>query len=216
MRPFSRLSRLSTSIAQGLADPQRAGSASARLARLLSLLLVFACAELGVQWGLRLLQPSRAVPGGALQADADAVGALAGEGGRLFGPAPAQPARAPSRYRLYGVIGGGRQAGAALIGVDSEAPQAYPVGAWVAPGVRLLSTGFGRVEIERDGKRSVLETQPDAPGALATPGAVALPMPGAVPGALPTLAPGAQAPPALDERGPEQGNFRGPPSQAGR
>lgn len=210
MRPFLRLSRLSTSLAQGLAEPGRTRFGSPRLAQLLSLLLVFACVELGVHWGLRLLQAPRPVPGGALQADADAVGALAGDGGRLFGPAPARPARAPSRYRLYGVIGGGRHAGAALIGVDGEAPQAYPVGAWVAPGVRLLSTGFGRVEIEREGTRSVLEARPGEPGA------VALPMPGAAPGTPPALAPEAAAPPALDERAQEQGYLRGSPAPNGR
>ncbi len=166
MRPFSYLRRLSTASEQGLADTQRerARVRSQRLGYLVSILLMFGCAELAAHWGLRLLAGSRAVPAGSLQIGADAVDTLASQGGRLFGTAPTRRVAAPTRYRLYGVIGGGEQAGAALIGVDGQAPQALRVGAEIAPGVRLVSTGFGQVEIEQYGKRSVLGVQPGAAG----------------------------------------------------
>lgn len=162
MRPFSRLHRLSTALAQGLVDPGLAGRRSARLARLVSVLLVLACAEVGTHWVLRLQQSSRPLPAGAQQSGGDVVDALAARGGSLFGAAPGPAPKAPSHWRLYGVIGGGAHAGAALIGVDGQPARVYPVGAWVAPGVRLVSTGFGRVELERGGQRSVLTTEPGA------------------------------------------------------
>ena len=169
MRPFPHLRRLSTALAQGLVEADATRQRSQRLARLVAVLLVFACAALATQWALRLLAPTRPVPAGALQEGADAVGTLAAEGARLFGDKPGPRPQAPTRYRLYGVIGGGDRAGAALIGIGGEPAKAYAVGSLLAPGVRLVSTGFGRAEIEQRGLRSVLSTRPGAGGGEAMP-----------------------------------------------
>lgn len=170
MRPFSYLRRVSTAAPQGLGSPERFRTRSRRLAQWASVLLVFGCAEVGVHWGLRLLAASRPLPAGALQARVEGVDSLAARAPRLFGDAPVRQARGPARYRLFGVIGGGEQAGAALIGVDGKPAQAYAVGAEIAPGVRLVSTGFGRAQIEQDGRRTELESLPGQGGDAAVPG----------------------------------------------
>ena len=79
---------------------------SSRLAGLLSLLLAFACADVGTQYLLRLLARPLELPAHALAGGAAPVRELAGQAPRLYGAAPGQ-APAPRRLRLYGVIGGG-------------------------------------------------------------------------------------------------------------
>ena len=199
MRPFSLHRRQAP-------DPAVAGLTprSARLAGLLSLLLAFACADVGTQAVLRLSARPLGVPVHALTQAADGVEALAEQAPRLYGATP-ERAPAPRRFRLFGVIGGGADAGAALIGVDGGPAAVFPVGAELAPGVLLVSTHFGRVEIERQGRRSLLETEParaeapgpaaaglgvpDGPGAVMAPGMPAHPLP-----APPALEPGAAQP----------------------
>jgi general secretion pathway protein C len=145
---------------------------SRRLAALVSLLLVFACAASAGYWGLRLLARPRPVPAAALQVGGSDVDSLAAGAVRLFGATAARVQEAaPARYRLWGVIGGGRQAGAALIGVDGAAPRAIAVGASVAPGVTLESTAYGVVLLGRDGGEVELKLQPQA-GAPSVPGAM--------------------------------------------
>lgn len=196
MRPFSHHRR------QAL-DPAVAGLTprSVRLARLLSLLLAFACADVATRTALRLSARPLGVPVHALTQVAGGVDALAEQAPRLYGAAP-ERAPAPRRFRLFGVIGGGEQAGAALIGVDGGPAAVFPVGAELAPGVFLVSTDFGRVQIERQGRRSQLETEPalgvapgpaapglappDPAGAIMAPGMPAHPLP-----AIPGLEPGA-------------------------
>jgi general secretion pathway protein C len=166
------------------------------------LLLAFAAAASVGYWGLRLL--ARPLP---VQADAREVGrldadTLAAAAPRLFGAAGTareKAATAPARFRLWGVIGGGSQAGAALIGVDGKPPRAVAVGAEVAQGVRLDSTAYGQAVLQQDGARIELKVQPN-PGAPSTPtlpGPAAFVQPQASPpsghaGAsfLPNLAPG--------------------------
>lgn len=199
MRPFSHHRR------QAL-DPAVAGLTphSARLARLLSLLLAFACADVGTRTVLRLSARPLGVPVHALTQVAGGVDALAEQASRLYGTAP-ERAPVPRRFRLFGVIGGGEQAGAALIGVDGGPAAVFPVGSELAPGVFLVSTDFGRVQIERQGRRSLLETEParavapgpaaaepalpGSPGVVMAPGMPAHPLP-----ALPGLEPGGAQP----------------------
>ncbi len=144
------------------------------LAWLLSLVLAFACAEAATHALLRLLARPLELPAHALAGGADSLGALARQAPRLYGAAPEMP-RAPRRFRLFGVIGGGEHAGAALIGVDGKPVVAYAVGSEIAPGVRLVSTAFGQVQIERQGLRSVLRSEPSRDGSpsLAAPAAPA-------------------------------------------
>ncbi len=131
----------------------------ARLAALLAAyLLAMACASVAVHWGLRIWRDAHeAAPAPLALPDWNA---LASTAARLF-PAPHVVA-ASTRFRLWGVIGGGAKAGAALIGIDGRAPQAYPAGAMVIDGVRLVETGFGEAVLLRNGVREVLQTSPDA------------------------------------------------------
>ncbi len=131
----------------------------ARLAAVLAAnLLALACASVAVHWGLRIWRAARETPSAPL-AMPD-WNALASNAARLY-PAPHVVA-ASTRFRLWGVIGGGAQAGAALIGIDGGAPQAYPAGAMVIDGVRLVDTGFGQAVLLRNGVRETLRTSPDA------------------------------------------------------
>ncbi len=158
MKGFSHLPR-------GDFDPAAARRRWDRAARWLRLLLLFACAEVSVHWALLLLARAQAVPAGALQSSADAIDAAAAEGARLFAQGPRPMQRAPRRFHLVGVIGGGRRAGAALISIDGKPAQAFAVGSWIAPGVRLSSTGFGQVEIEQHGEGLRLDTGSQSAGA---------------------------------------------------
>ena len=181
MRPFSDLRRQRATRAADPADALVAQRRWAVAAYGVRLALLFGCAEVGVHWSLRLLARPLPLPPGALQAGADAVDALAAESSQLLGaPAVRQVAQAPQRLRLYGVIGGGRNAGAALIGVDGKPPRAFAVGASIEPGVRLVSTGFGHAQVEQQGRRLVLATQP---------GEVAQTLPGPAPAPAFQLAP---------------------------
>ncbi len=131
----------------------------ARLAAVLAAnLLALACASVAVHWGLRIWRAARETPSAPL-AMPD-WNALAARAAGLY-PAPHVVA-ASTRFRLWGVIGGGAKAGAALIGIDGRAPQAYPAGALVIDGVRLVDTGFGQAVLLRNGVREVLRTSPDA------------------------------------------------------
>lgn len=127
------------------------------IAHLAALLLALAAAASAAQWGLRLFGPGRAsMPAGAVEGVT--VAGLASGASSLFGAAPPTPGPAAPRYRLWGVIGGGAHAGAALIGRDSAPAQAFPVGAEIAPGVRLVDTGFGSAVLLQDGMRTTLRT----------------------------------------------------------
>lgn len=168
MRPLFDLRRQRAARAADPADSLLAQRRWAAAAYWVRLALLFGCAEVGVHWSLRLLARPLPLPPGALQAGADAVDALAAEASQLLAaPAARQLAPAPQRLRLYGVIGGGRHAGAALIGVDGKPPRVFAVGAGIEPGVRLVSTAFGHAEIEQQGRRVVLTTRPGA--AVQTP-----------------------------------------------
>lgn len=135
-------------------------------AGLAAVFLTAACAAAAVHWGLRIWREAHvAPPPPRALTDWDA---LASQAARLY-PAP-HVAAASTQFRLWGVIGGGEHAGAALIGIDGGAPQAYPAGALVAQGVRLVETGFGRAVLLRNGTREVLQTSPGAGPAAAPPG----------------------------------------------
>ena len=149
-------------------DAVVAGPWPRRLAALATWLLVFGCAQVGTRLVLHLFASVREVPAGARPVALRGVGELAQQASRLFATGAAPRAEAPRRFRLLGVIGGGRAAGAALIGVDGRPPRAYPVGAEIAPGVRLVSTGFGSVEIELDGSVRVLDSEQAGEGSAAT------------------------------------------------
>ena len=134
----------------------------ARLAAGLSaLVLSAACAAVAVHWGLRIWRAAHAqalAPSAPPDWSAEAANAV-----RLY-PAP-HAVVASTRFRLWGVIGGGAHAGAALIGIDGKAPQAYPAGAVVVDGVRLVETGFGEAVLSRNAVRELLQTR----GGDATP-----------------------------------------------
>ncbi len=196
------LSSFSPASAAGGPSSDAPSAASLRLAWFVSLLLAFAAAASIGYWGLRLLARPLPVPADAREVgrlDADTLAAAAP---RLFGAAASgheKAAAAPARFRLWGVIGGGSQAGAALIGVDGKPPRAVAVGAEVAQGVRLDSTAYGQAVLQQDGARIELKVQPN-PGApstptLAGPAAFAQPQTAPAPGRagasfLPNLAPG--------------------------
>ncbi len=130
-----------------------------RLAAVLAAnLLTMACAAVGVHWGLRIWRSAHEAPPAPLALPD--WNALASNAARLY-PAPHVVAAA-TRFRLWGVIGGGEHAGAALIGIDGRSPQAYPAGAMVIDGVRLVDTGFGQAVLLRNGVRETLRTSPDA------------------------------------------------------
>ncbi len=127
--------------------------ASSRIALGAAILLAFGVAASATGWAMRLLARPQPVPAGALSAGRLGVDELAAAAPLLFGEheTPAKLAsNRPSRFELLGVIGGGSQAGAALIGIDGQAPRAVAVGADAAPGVTLLSTGW-REALLRDG-----------------------------------------------------------------
>lgn len=143
---------------------------STRLALAAGVVLAFACGASGAYWGMRLTARPRPVPADALRTGLPDVGALAAAAPNLFGqagPAPKAEMATP-RFRLWGVIGGGSAAGAALIGVDGQAPRAVAVGAPVTPGVQLRSTAFGRAVLNQGGGEIELKVQPDSAGAAAT------------------------------------------------
>ena len=194
---FSRASAVS-----GLPS-ESPSAASVRLAWLVSVLLAFAAAASLGYWGLRLLARPLPVPADARQVGRLDTDTLAAAAPRLFGAAAAareKAAAAPARFRLWGVIGGGSQAGAALIGVDGKPPRAVAVGAEVAQGVRLDSTAYGQAVLQQDGARIELKVQPlpgapslpavGGPAAFAQPQTGPAPGPAAGPGFLPNLAPG--------------------------
>ena len=168
--------------------PAAAASATPRArlaAHAAALLLGLGCAASCAQWGLRIWR-LRHAPAPSAEAGADLAG-LAAQADGVFGATRARSAApAPRRFALQGVIGGGSRAGAALIGIDGKPPQAFAVGAEVAPGVRLVDTAFGSAVLSRDGAREVLRTRP--PAARAASGARA-----AAPG-LPPQAPRITAP----------------------
>ena len=183
-------------------------AASLRLAWLAALVLAFACAASAGYWGLRLLARPIQVPADARDVGRLDVESLAAAAPRLFGNAAAvrlQGPAAPARFRLWGVIGGGSQAGSALIGVDGKPPRAIAVGDAVAPGVHLESTAYGEAVLVQDGVRLVLKLQPvpgsPSPPATDTEPAYTLPQAlnaqeasapaPAVPSFTPNLAPGA-------------------------
>ncbi len=198
MFKFSRLSPAAGMVAE------RLPTSSLRAAWLVSMLLAFTCAASIGYWALQLLAHPASVPG-----DAQAVGrldtdTLVAAAPRLFGttaPLPDKGPAAPARYRLWGVIGGGHEAGAALIGVDGKPPQAVAVGAPVAPGVRLDSTTYGHAVLLQNGVQVNLKLQPQggsptlprvgAPPGYVPPqiGSVPAPAPGAVSSFTPNFAP---------------------------
>ncbi|WP_288126531.1 general secretion pathway protein GspC [Thiomonas sp.] len=171
MFKFSRLSPA----ADVVSDTPSA--ASLRLAWLAALVLAFACAASAGYWGLRLLARPAQVPADARDVGRLDAESLAAAAPRLFGHAIAarqQEPVAPARFRLWGVIGGGTQAGSALIGVDGKPPRAIAVGDAVAPGVRLESTAYGEAVLVQDGVRLALKLQP-TPGRPSSPATVTAP-----------------------------------------
>ncbi len=125
-------------------------------------LLALACALSCALWGLRIWKQMHRTPPAVPTLSAPQ--AVAADAARLFGAAAARQVAARQRLHLQGVIGGGPHAGAALIGMDGKPAQAYAVGAAIAPGLRLVDTGFGQAVVEHDGVREVLHT-PSAPPA---------------------------------------------------
>lgn len=144
--------------------PRPAAEPARLAAALVALLLALGCiASCGV-WGLAIWRsahaPAPPAPAAARWQE------FARTAPRLF-PSAQRSVAAPTRYRLWGVIGGGTRAGAALIGVGGGTPHAYKVGADVEAGVRLVETSFGRAVLLRDGVRETLATSPGtgSPGA---------------------------------------------------
>ncbi|MHB1668566.1 type II secretion system protein N [Thiomonas sp.] len=202
MFKFSRLSPAAGMVAD------TPSTSSLRVAWLVSLLLAFTCAASIGYWALQLLARPASVPSDAQAAGRLDTDTLVAAAPRLFGttaPLPDKGPAAPARYRLWGVIGGGSEAGAALIGVDGKPPQAVAVGGAVAPGVRLDSTTYGHAVLVQNGTHVNLKLQPQGgsptlPGVGAPPGyippqiggvqAASAPAPGGVSSFTPNLAPG--------------------------
>jgi len=105
----------------------------------------------GSAWVLRAWQPTTAAqglapaPSGAAQIAAAGPALVGPEAARLLG-APvsnvADVVAAPSlasRLKLVGVASIGAQRGAALIGIDGQAPKPYQIGQEVVDGLVLLS-----------------------------------------------------------------------------
>jgi len=106
-----------------------------------------------VEWVLRARQV--AAPGAAMPASVSApnlegsgpgASSIGPEAGRLLGATPANAsstvAAAPSltsRLKLVGVASSGPQRGAALIGIDGEAPKPFRIGQAVIDGLVLQS-----------------------------------------------------------------------------
>lgn len=171
------------------AGPASATRRARLAAQLAALLLGLGCAATCAQWGLRILRQLHA-PAPPAAASADLAG-LAAQAAGVFGATRrGAVAPGPRRFALQGVIGGGSLAGAALIGIDGKPPQAFAVGAEVAPGVRLVDTAFGSAVLSRDGGREVLHTRPPAARAASGARAAAPGRPPEAPGiAAPTLVP---------------------------
>ncbi len=179
-------SRTTLETPAGAATAPRRARLAAHLA---ALLLGLGCAATCAQWGLSIWR-LRHAPATPAATGADLAG-LAAQAAGVFGATRARSAAsAPRRFALQGVIGGGSRAGAALIGVDGKPPQAFAVGAEVAPGVRLVDTAFGSAVLSRDGGREVLRTRPAAARADSGARAAAPGLPPAAPGiGAPTLVP---------------------------
>ncbi|MBW4046545.1 MAG: general secretion pathway protein GspC [Proteobacteria bacterium] len=196
------LSSFSPGSAVGGLSSDAPSAASLRLAWFVSLLLAFAAAASIGYWGLRLLARPLPVPADARQVGRLDTDTLAAAAPRLFGTAASaheKAAAAPARFRLWGVIGGGSQAGAALIGIDGKPPRAVAVGAEVTPGVWLDSTAYGQAVLQQDSARTELKVQPNlGPPSIPTVGGAAAyaqpqssPSPGPAGASfLPNLAPG--------------------------
>ena len=107
----------------------------------------------GAAWVLRALQAPSAAPAsgpspssaGSPMGAASGAAAVGPEAARLLG-APASSAAevvaSPSlvsRLKLVGVASAGAQRGAALIGIDGQAPKPYRIGQEVVDGLVLLS-----------------------------------------------------------------------------
>jgi general secretion pathway protein C len=167
--------------------PRPAAEPARLAAALVALLLALGCiASCGV-WGLAIWRsahaPAPPAPAAARWQE------FARTAPRLF-PSAQRGVAAPTRYRLWGVIGGGTRAGAALIGVGGGTPHAYKVGADVEAGVRLVETSFGRAVLLRDGVRETLATSPGT----GSPGAARQGRAAAPPGAGAYAAPGGPTP----------------------
>ena len=105
----------------------------------------------GSAWVLQALQPTSAaqglapVPTGALQSVAPGPALVGPEAARLLGAPATQVADVvalpslASRLKLVGVASAGAQRGAALIGIDGQAPKPYQTGQEVVDGLVLQS-----------------------------------------------------------------------------
>ena len=154
--------------------PRPAAEPARLAAALVALLLALGCiASCGV-WGLAIWRsahaPAPPAPAAARWQE------FARTAPRLF-PSAQRSVAAPTRYRLWGVIGGGT-------------PHAYKVGADVEAGVRLVETSFGRAVLLRDGVRETLATSPGT----GSPGAARQGRAAAPPGAGAYAAPGGPTP----------------------
>ncbi len=123
-------------------------------------LLLLACAASAMQWGRRLLPPSGGAPLAARGPISLSFDDIAQGAREMYGAQPVKAAP-PPKYRLWGVIGGGPGAGAALIGIDDAPAKVFGIDAEIAPGVRLVGTGFGEAVLQEGGARTTLHT-PDA------------------------------------------------------
>lgn len=163
-------------------------------ARLSAFVIWSLVAATAVFWALRFgvhapQAPAHAVP-------IDRAAAPRGDLARLFGAGPvlalaqeAQPAEAPSRFRLIGVMApkssspeGTGAYGLALIAIDGKPAKAFAVGAKLDSDLVLQSVGLRTASLgSAQGARSVLLELP----ALPPPATGVLPAPGAPPAAAP-------------------------------
>jgi hypothetical protein len=103
-------------------------------------------------WVLRALQPTPlapvpavAAPSGSAMGAAPAPALVGPEAARLLGAPASRKSEAvalpsvASRLKLVGVASAGAQRGAALIGIDGQAPKPYQIGQEVVDGLVLLS-----------------------------------------------------------------------------
>ncbi len=128
----------------------------ARLPLPLLLLTVLVWAITGVSavgWTLRWLEPSPQ----ALPAPAPAVVEVrpAAIAAWLAAPAAGQPAAAPTRYVLLGVIAQGRR-GVALLSLDGQPAKPYLVGSLIHEGLMLKSVGPRHAELAASTRGPVL------------------------------------------------------------
>ena len=120
---------------------------------MLTLAIWLALGWSGAAWVLRALQaPSAATSSNSSMAPASA-GAPTAAGAAVVGPEAARLLGAPatsaaevvaapsvvSRLKLVGVASAGAQRGAALIGIDGQAPKPYQIGQEVVDGLVLQS-----------------------------------------------------------------------------